>query len=131
LKEFADIGGDEVGGGGGVAVVEDARDGAGLLGFGGVEGVVEGGEVAGGVEQRLELGAFGGGIGAQPELLVGDGVGRAGGAWMEVENLGDGGPVEDFVIFEGGDVVGGGHHQRQGGDGESGFAGDAGHQNLV
>ena len=52
LQHGADIAGDEVGGSGRIAVVDDARDGAGLAAFGAAEGRIEVVEAAVGIGQQ-------------------------------------------------------------------------------
>jgi hypothetical protein len=79
LQELAGVAGDEVGGGGGVAVVDDADGTAGLAVMEIVEGGVE--VVEGAVAVEEELG-FEGGVGGGLEA-VGEGVGNGegGGGW--------------------------------------------------
>ena len=79
LEEIAGVAGDEVGGGGRVAVVDDADGAAGLAGAEVAEGGVE--VVEGAVVVEEELG-FEGGVGGGFEA-VGEGVGdgEGGGDW--------------------------------------------------
>ena len=85
LQEIAGVAGDEVGGGGGVAVVDDADGAAGLAGAevaeGGVE-VVEGAVV---VEEELR---FEGGVGGD-----GDGAANFGSGTAKIAGTGGGGTL--------------------------------------
>ncbi len=81
LQEVAGVAGDEVGGGGGVAVVDDANGAAGLAVVEFAEGCVEVVEGAVVVEEELRFeGGVGGGLDA---VSGGVGDGKGGGEWRE------------------------------------------------
>ena len=85
LEEIAGVAGDEVGGGGGVAVVDDADGAAGLAGVKVAEGGVEVVERAVVVDEELGVeGRVGGDGGGAANFWLGDGEDRG---WLGVEGL--------------------------------------------